>query len=382
MSEAARVSRRDFLAASLLAPAIARLQPPANARLAGTVPFGVPGARATPRNQLLGNGLDARLFTDLSSLSSDSLTTPSESFFVRTAASASLPAAPSWSVVLGGQVAQPASIDLATLQKLVQPAGRVLIECAGNADPTNYGLMSVADWDGVPLISLLDRVRPSNTRYRVLVTGFDDESTRSRTSVPGASWIFTRDDLERAFLATRMNGAPLTPNHGAPVRLVVPGWYGCACVKWVNRIDLVPDDAPPTSQMVEYAGRTHQSGRPERAGDYAPAIVDTAAFPVRIERWTRDGGSFFRIIGIIWGGTTPPGPTNALAIRFKSGGPWVPVENCPLPASTLTWSLWTHTWTPPEPGRYEIVLKVTDPAIRTRRLDLFYYVRDVTITEL
>ena len=379
MSEAARVSRRDFLVASLLTPALARLQPPANARLLGTVPFGVPGARATPRNQLLGSGLDARLFTDLASLSSDALTTPSESFFVRTAAAASLPAAASWSVVLGGQVAQPASIDLATLQKLVQPAGRVLIECAGNADPTNYGLMSVADWDGVPLTSLLDRVRPSHARYRVLVIGFDDESTRTRTSVPGASWIFTRDDLARAFLATRMNGTPLTPDHGAPVRLVVPGWYGCACVKWVNRIDLVPDDAPPTSQMVEYAGRTHQSGRPERARDYAPAVVDTAAFPVRIERWARDGGTFYRVIGIIWGGTKP---TNALAIRFKSAGPWVPVEDCPLPSSTLTWSLWTHTWTPTEPGRYEIVLKVTDPAIRTRRLDLFYYVRDVSITEL
>ena len=364
---------------ALLAPAVLQLQPPSGARLLGTVPFGVPGARTTPRNQLLGSGLDARLFTDLSSVSSDALTTPSETFFVRTAAAASLPAAASWSVVLGGQVAQPASLDLAALEKLVHPAGRVLIECAGNADPTNYGLMSVADWDGVPLTPLLDRVRPSNRSYRVLVSGFDDEATRTRTSVPGASWIFTRDDLARAFLAIRMNGAPLAPDHGAPVRLVVPGWYGCACVKWVNRIDLVPDDAPPTSQMVEYAGRTHQSGRPERARDYTPAVVDTAAFPVRIERWVRDGAAFYRVIGIIWGGTKP---TNALAIRFKSGGPWVPVEHCPVPVSTLTWSVWTHTWTPAEPGRYEIVLRITDPAIRTRRLDLFYYVRDVSITEL
>jgi hypothetical protein len=53
-----------------------------------------------------------------------------------------------------------------------------------------------------------------------------------------------------------------------------------------------------------------------------------------------------------------------------------------LPATTLTWSLWTHTWKPAEAGRYEIVLKVTDPAIRTRRLDLFYYVREVTIDDV
>jgi DMSO/TMAO reductase YedYZ molybdopterin-dependent catalytic subunit len=370
------VSRRDFLRATLLTPALAALQPPANARLIGTIPFGVPGARTTPRNQLLGSGLDARLFTDLSSVSNDELTTPSEAFFVRTAAAASLPSATSWSIGLSGLVTEPGSIHLSALQKLAQPAGRVLIECAGNADPTNYGLMSVADWDGVPLTSLLDRLRPSNAKYRVLISGFDDEGTRTRTSVPGASWIFTRDDLSRAFLATRMNGAPLTRDHGAPVRLVVPGWYGCACVKWVNRIDLVPDDAPPTSQMTEYAGRTHQSGRPERARDYTPAIVDTAAFPVRIERWAGDGATFYRVIGIIWGGARP---TNALAIRFRSNGPWVPIEHCPMPATTLSWSLWTHTWTPAESGRYEIVLKVTDPSVRTRRLDLFYYVRTVSI---
>jgi hypothetical protein len=50
-----------------------------------------------------------------------------------------------------------------------------------------------------------------------------------------------------------------------------------------------------------------------------------------------------------------------------------------MPSSTLTWSLWTHMWRPQSAGRYEIALKVTDPSIRTRRLDLFYYVREVTI---
>jgi hypothetical protein len=69
-------------------------------------------------------------------------------------------------------------------------------------------------------------------------------------------------------------------------------------------------------------------------------------------------------------------------IRFKASQPWVPVEDCQLPASTLTWSLWTHTWRPDEPGRYQIVLKINDPSIRTRRLDLFFYVRDVTINDI
>ena len=143
-----------------------------------------------------------------------------------------------------------------------------------------------------------------------------------QTSVPGASWIFSRDDLQRALLALRMNGAPLPRDHGFPVRLIVPGWYGCACIKWVNRIELVPDDAPATSQMREFASRTHQpfdasrrAGSPTAAGpgppqalarDYLPAVIDTAAMPVRVEKWVASGHVFYRIVGITWGIRFPP----------------------------------------------------------------------------
>src|SRR5438046_1830698 len=83
------------------------------------------------------------------------------------------------------------------------------------------GLIGVADWDGIPVASLLERAGPTSASSRVLVSGIDDLTERPRTSVPGASWIFSRDDLDRAgaFLATRMNGAPLPRDHGSPVRL-------------------------------------------------------------------------------------------------------------------------------------------------------------------
>src|SRR5947207_897537 len=127
------------------------------------------------------------------------------------------------------------------------PPARVLLECSGNADPLNYGLLSAADWEGIPLQAILDHVQPSASSYRVLVSGVDDASRTWRTSIAGASWIFSRDDLSHAMLAVRMNGAPLPRDHGFPVRLIVPGWYGCTCVKWVDRIELVADDAPATS---------------------------------------------------------------------------------------------------------------------------------------
>ena len=154
--------------------------------------------------------------------------------------------------------------------------------------------------------------------------------------------------------------------------------------------------------MQEFAARTHQPFDPReverslrpartrpfdspdgtaslRARDFVPAVIDTAAMPVRVEKWLVDGRVAYRITGIVWGGAKP---TRALSIRFKANLPWTPVENCPLPASTLTWSLWSHTWRPEAPGRYQIVLRVTDPAIRTSRLDLFFYVREIEIDEI
>jgi DMSO/TMAO reductase YedYZ molybdopterin-dependent catalytic subunit len=381
------VTRRDFLSATLLLPALARQT--SEARLLGTVPLVAPGSSAPPFGRLLGDGLDARLFTDLSTVvaprtphlaplaSADAPRTTTEQFFVRTAAPKALPAA--WTLNVGGLVQAPRAFTSRDLDPLVTASGRYLLECSGNSDPGNFGLISTADWEGVPLAAILDRANPSAASYRILVSGVDEETAVSRTSVPGASWIFSRDDLQRALLATRMNGVPLPRDHGFPIRLIVPGWYGCTCIKWVDRIDLVADDAPATTQMREFAARTHQTPEARIARDYVPAIIDTAAMPVRVEKWIAGGRLEYRIGGIIWGGSTP---TNALSIRFKTSQPWVRVDDCPLPASTLTWSAWSHTWRPEAPGRYQLVLRVDDRSIRTRRLDLFFYVREIQIDDV
>jgi DMSO/TMAO reductase YedYZ molybdopterin-dependent catalytic subunit len=146
--------------------------------------------------------------------------------------------------------------------------------------------MSAADWCGVPIARVLERAQPIAAHALVLISGFDGHSRPSRTSTPGASWICHEDDLERygAFLATEMNGVALPKDHGFPLRLMVPRWYGCASIKWVNAIELVPDDVAATSQMQEFASRTFQDGRPERARDYTPAVLDHAAMPIRIEK--------------------------------------------------------------------------------------------------
>ncbi len=386
------VSRRQFtkgLATAGVALALERwlgaqvLRPVTNGRLVRVMPLGrFDGRPMPPLHVLLGTGLDARQFTDLSGLDAARLVTPTEQFYVRTAHPPDLPAADSWRVTLGAPGAAERTLEVRALASAAHDVGVRLMECAGNSDPANFGLVSAAQWSGTPMAAVLDRLPAAPAGARVRVTGVDDERRPSVTSNPGASWIFTPAELEQtgAFLAFGMNGQPLTADHGAPVRLVVPNYYGCCCIKWVSRIDWVPDDEAATLQMMEFSSRTHQRGVLRLARDYEPPVIDVTAAPVRVEQWavTRDGRErlVHRVVGIRWGGRERQVP---LTIRFRSREPFVAVGDNPASDNPATWSLWSHEWTPEEPGRYQIALRVPDPAIRARRLELYYYTRDVEI---
>jgi DMSO/TMAO reductase YedYZ molybdopterin-dependent catalytic subunit len=391
-------SRRHFLRAAMAAAGTFGLDASSVARvlaqdgrcgdalppgeLLGTLPLTGDRPRQTPYGEPVGGpGLDTRVFTDLSNLSADRLITPANRVFVRTAAPAGIDErASTWQVALGTGVAA-ATLEIDELRRSSRPQGAHLIECAGNNDPDNFGLLSVADWDGVPLEDLLPRLSPGREAYGVLVSGVDDEAPTARSSVPGASWILPVSDLPRlgAFLATRMNGEPLQSVHGAPVRLVVPGWYGCAWIKWVRELRVVGADAEVTTQMAEFAGRTHQNGRPVRADAYEAPVIDLAATPVRVERWRVNGALEYRVVGIVWGGQRPP---TSLAIRFGSREPWTTFDVCPAPSAPRTWSLWSYRWNPSGPGLYNIALASPDRSVRTRRLDMFFYSRRVRVEEV
>jgi hypothetical protein len=218
--------------------------------------------------------------------------------------------------------------------------------------------------------------KPSATS--VLISGFDRYQMKSSSSVPGASWIFKLDKLKSsgAFLATEMNGEPLTKDHGAPVRFMIPGWYGCSCIKWVTDIQFVSDDAPATSQMREYAARTHQTGVPELARDYRPAAIQHAAIPIRVERWLVNEVIKYRIVGIHWGGSEA---IRTLEIRFNPEEEYVQVDRF-TPSPQDSWSFWMHAWSPRGTGTYLIRLRVPNLAVPTKRMDAGYYLRSVEIT--
>jgi DMSO/TMAO reductase YedYZ molybdopterin-dependent catalytic subunit len=403
MHPGTRATRRRFLEASTAAAMAAWLPPlgraatqdPAKAsdgeRVLGIVPFVDEGT--FPLETLVGAGLGQRRAVDLATLSRETAVMPQDRFFVRTGCPDLLPETTAWRVRLHGLVERPVEIPVEELKRESAPQGIHLIECAGNSRNARFGLMSAARWTGVPLRRLLERVRLRPQATQVLVSGFDQHGTSDPGSVPGASWIFSLDQLRAAgaFLATGMNGAPLSREHGHPVRLVVPGWYGCTAIKWIDEIVLVGDEAPATPQMREYAGRTHQeptgprdrgrieNGRrpegPELAKDFKAALVDPAALPVRVEKLAAGEGFRYRIRGILWGARIPPG---TLRIRVDAAQGFVPVADVE-DGDGRTWVFWSHLFQPPRPGRYSIQLAVEGSAMRARRLDLGYYTREIEI---
>ena len=385
--------RRDFLRASLLGsgtlllgfdklsgfarPQNERDNPFRGGKQLGILEF--TGESQAPLDAIIGAGLDARLFSDLSRLSPEQLVTPIEKFYTRTCASELLDAGKPWTIKVGGLVQEPVNLTLENLGKSARPMGMHLMECSGNTRATRFGLLSVGDWTGVPIPDLLaTRTKPRTDR--VMVSGFDQYPMKSATSIPGADWVFTVEQLRasKAFLATEMNGQPLSRDHGAPVRLIMPGWYGCTSIKWVNAITFVDENFLATSQMQEFALRTHQQGIPKLARDYRPAIIDQAAMPIRIEEWLVDGRIKYRVVGILWGGSQL---VKALEIRFNPEEDYVRVSDFSQTTND-PWSFWTHVWTPKTVGTYMTRLRVAEPRVETKRLDSGHYVRSVEVIDI
>lgn len=327
----------------------------------------------------LGEGLDGRLYTDLSDLTAKNSVTPVEKFYIRTRASQLLDSSKPWMIDVGG-ARKDTKLSLPELKKTARPMGLHLMECAGNTRDAHFGMLSVAEWTGAPVLEILASSKVELRAGRVLISGFDRYPVGSASSIAGASWIFTPEQLKssNAFLATEMNGRPLLKDHGAPVRLVVPGWYGCTCIKWVNQIIVVEEDAAATSQMQEFASRTQQDNVPRLARDYRSALIEQAAMPIRVEKWLVGGKIKYIVAGILWGGSQR---VKGLQIRFNPDEDYVRVDSFEH-ATNDPWSFWSHWWTPQEPGTYLIRLRVKDPPIQSRRLDTGYYVRAVRVTEV
>ena len=169
-----------------------------------------------------------------------------------------------WELQVGGRVEQEFRLNWDTLNSLPQRMVFATMECAGNgrsfllgqAKGVQWGPGAVghAEWRGVPLQAVLERAGLKPDALEIVVEGADQGTEPGH---PGPMHFARSLPLEKALspdtiLATMMNGEPLEPNHGCPVRLIVPGWYGVTSVKWVTHIDVISQRFHGYFQSVKY----------------------------------------------------------------------------------------------------------------------------------
>jgi DMSO/TMAO reductase YedYZ molybdopterin-dependent catalytic subunit len=327
-----------------------------------------------PMHTLLGAGDEGRRFTDLSAMDPGDPLVPASHFFVRSRAPATLASPSEWNVRIDGLVNRPLDLSFAGLLIDSQPQGVVCLECAGNDPGGRFGMLAAAAWEGIPLQQFLDRIRVEagvrRSANRILFQGADPGPGHV-----GKSWVFRTEELGSAFLATGLEGSPLSPDQGGPVRLLVPGYYGCTAIKWVTGISFLAEDAPATRHMREYAGRTHQAGVPQLAREYRPARMGLSAMPIRLEKRIIGMDASWDMLGLTWGGHAA-----GEDVEIQTGDlQWKDVQVISRRKDAFGWTVWKHGWKPPGPGIYRVTLRPKNTGTVSPRLQSGYYARDCRI---
>lgn len=344
--------------------------------------------------------------------------TPVEKFFVRNHTATELIDPTSWRLnVFGSGLSDPngISLSLRDLRCMPSESRAAFIECAGNGrsfyagqqgtpvsgSAWKLGAVGVAQWRGVPLREVLERagikpsavdVMPQGLDSTVVTNGVDQGHVRRPLAIAKA--------LDDVLLAYEMNGEPLPPDHGFPVRLVVPGWIGIASIKWLGQIEVSDEPlfSPWNTTQYRMIG-----------GDYpvdSPPLTEQAvksAFELPFPA-TLPAGATLRLEGRSWSGdrpiqrvevnaqAAPSGPVYAAArpgrtpARHQSSrhhehrhhhdddhhhGPrptpegWRPAE-LHEPNLPQAWVRWSIDWRPPGPGNYQLLARATDWAGTTQ----------------
>ncbi|MGY1746705.1 sulfite oxidase [Blastococcus sp. SYSU D00695] len=273
-----------------------------------------------------------------------------------------------WRLQVTGAVDRPLTLDLTALRARPALTSRVTLECAGNgrarfaprpvSQPWLLEAVGTAAWTGTSLAGLLTEAGVSPRAVDVVLTGADHGVERGveqdyARALPVAEAL--RPDV---LLAWGMDGADLPPQHGAPLRLVVPGWYGMAHVKWLTRIEVLerPFEGFQNATAYRLAVDRDDPGVPvdrirPRALMAPPGWPD---FMTR-ERFLRPGPVV--LTGRAWSGRAP---VVSVEVSSDGGDTWTAAELAPVdPAHPAAWRAWSCPWTA-VPGRHELVVRAAD----------------------
>jgi len=261
---------------------------------------------------------------------------------------------------ISGLVEQPHEWALDELKKL---GGTDLVagfECSGNRGPL-HGLCGNGRWTGVPLKRVLDAAKVDHEAREFVFFGADhgEEEVEWRTQklkieVPfGRSLTREMALSPEPFVAWALNGEPLSRHQGAPLRLLVPGWYGVANVKWLSRIHVQREE-----YLGKYQARWYRTIREQTIGG-EKTYVETAVTHMQLNSFVArvtKSGDHCTVLGVVLNDGTP---IKTVDVKVDEG-PWQAATLDPATKDKYGWKLFTYTWRDPMPGAHTLVSRVTD----------------------
>jgi DMSO/TMAO reductase YedYZ molybdopterin-dependent catalytic subunit len=278
---------------------------------------------------------------------------------------------------IGGAVAHPLVLTLDELRDRPAVEVAVTMECAGNgralleprpvSQPWLTEAVGTARWRGVPLAALLDEASLAAGAVDVVFAGLD------RGVEGGVEQRYERSlPLDEALeagcvVAYEMNGGPLPPQHGFPLRLVVPGWYGMTNVKWLASITVSKEPFAGYQVATGYRFRQteDEDGRPvtrmrPRSLMVPPGIPDFLTRDRVVER------APVLLQGRAWSGRAP---VVRVDVSVDGGVTWADAEITRELDDSWAWSGWSFRWEPSAPGAFTLCCRATDETGETQPLE-------------
>lgn len=280
-----------------------------------------------------------------------------------------------WRLSIGGRVARPLEFDFDDLTSLPAVTVRVTLECAGNgrarlsprpiSQPWLVEAVGTADWTGVPLSGLLDDVEVLDDAVDVVFTGVDHGIERGVEQDYQRGMPVADAHAGDLMLAYEMNGQPLPPQHGYPVRLVAPGWYGMAHVKWLRSIEVTDRAFSGFQNATAYRVRTD----PDEAGTPVTRIEPRAllvppGYPDFMSRCRFLSAGSVTLIGRAWSGWAP---IEHVDVSADGGSTWF-AASLGDSAGRWSWRRFTAEWNP-TPGEHVLTARAVDATGRNQPVD-------------
>jgi DMSO/TMAO reductase YedYZ molybdopterin-dependent catalytic subunit len=295
---------------------------------------------------------------------------PNARFYVRNHFHIPTLDAATFRLTVGGLVERPMSLSLADLRQMPSRTFVVTLECAGNGrtgftppidgEKWDLGAVSTAEWTGVPLVEVLDRAGIRASACEVVFRGAEGGTVEGHPEAIRFERSLRLDQTREAeaLLVYAMNGEPLPLQHGFPVRLIVPGWYAVASVKWLTDIEVIDRPFVGHYQTDKYQFEREQDGRVVREPVTLQRVRALITEPVGNQEVARGD---FVIRGVAWSGAAP---IERVEVSVGEGS-WQEARLV-SERKRYSWQWWEVATRVTEPGLINLRARATDLAGRTQ----------------